>query len=72
MVKEVVERMCNDFSGQCCTHKVPDGPSEELGAVGGDVAQGLKVGVSTNGACGYTPACSSCKKLTSEGAYKCR
>ncbi|XP_067101186.1 NBR1 autophagy cargo receptor a isoform X1 [Osmerus mordax] len=71
VVKEVVERMCNDFSGQCCTHKVPDGPSEDLGAVGGDVAQGLKVGSSTNSACGYTPACSSCKKLTSEGAYKC-
>ncbi|KAM7370478.1 hypothetical protein PAMP_010025 [Pampus punctatissimus] len=71
VVKEVVERMCNDFSGQCCTHKSPDGPSEASGASGGPI--GPKPGPSTsNGSLGYTPNCSSCNKPTSEGAYKCR
>ncbi|XP_044192868.1 NBR1 autophagy cargo receptor a isoform X2 [Thunnus albacares] len=73
VVKEVVERMCNDFSGQCCTHKSPDGPgevSEASGASGGPI--GPRPGPSTsNGSLGYTPNCSSCNKLTSEGAYKC-
>ncbi|XP_069016244.1 NBR1 autophagy cargo receptor a isoform X7 [Embiotoca jacksoni] len=70
VVKEVVERMCNDFSGQCCTHKSSDGPLEVIGASGGPI--GPKPGPSTsNGSLGYTPNCSSCNKLTSEGAYKC-
>ncbi|XP_072230108.1 NBR1 autophagy cargo receptor a isoform X4 [Leuresthes tenuis] len=70
VVKEVVERMCNDFSGQCCTHKSSDGLQEASGASGGPV--GPRPGPSTsNGSLGYTPNCSSCNKLTSEGAYKC-
>ncbi|KAG7219844.1 hypothetical protein INR49_005866 [Caranx melampygus] len=70
VVKEVVERMCSDFSGQCCTHKSSDGPHEAAGAVGGPI--GPRPGPSTsNGSLGYTPNCSSCNKLTSEGAYKC-
>ncbi|XP_029384061.1 NBR1 autophagy cargo receptor a [Echeneis naucrates] len=70
VVKEVVERMCTDFSGQCCTHKSSDGPHEACGAVGGPI--GPRPGPSTsNGSLGYTPNCSSCNKLTSEGAYKC-
>uniref|UniRef100_A0A3P8WC11 NBR1 autophagy cargo receptor a n=1 Tax=Cynoglossus semilaevis TaxID=244447 RepID=A0A3P8WC11_CYNSE len=70
VVKEVVERMCSDFSGQCCTHKSSDGPLEDSGASGGPV--GPRPGPSTsNGSLGYTPNCSSCNKLTSEGAYKC-
>ncbi|XP_071318213.1 NBR1 autophagy cargo receptor a isoform X3 [Trachinotus anak] len=70
VVKEVVERMCSDFSGQCCTHKSSDGPHEASGASGGPI--GPRPGPSTsNGSLGYTPNCSSCNKLTSEGAYKC-
>ncbi|XP_034717346.1 NBR1 autophagy cargo receptor a isoform X3 [Etheostoma cragini] len=70
VVKEVVERMCNDFSGQCCTHKSSDGPLEASGARGGPI--GPRPGPSTStGSLGYTPNCSSCNKLTSEGAYKC-
>lgn len=70
VVKEVVERMCSDFSVQCCTHKSPEGPHETSGAIGG--IMGPKPGPSTsNGSLGYTPNCSSCNKLTSEGAYKC-
>ncbi|XP_028263308.1 NBR1 autophagy cargo receptor a isoform X5 [Parambassis ranga] len=70
VVKEVVERMCTDFSGQCCTHKASEGPLEPSGASGGLI--GPRPGPSTsNGSLGYTPNCSSCNKLTSEGAYKC-
>lgn len=71
VVKEVVERMCNDFSGQCCTHKSSDGFQELSGACGGPL--GPVPGPSTsNGSLGYTPNCSACNKLTSDGAYKCR
>ncbi|XP_041818603.1 NBR1 autophagy cargo receptor a [Chelmon rostratus] len=70
VVKEVVERMCSDFSGQCCTHKSSDGLHEVGGASDGPI--GPRPGPSTaNGSLGYTPNCSSCNKLTSEGAYKC-
>ena len=63
--------MCSDFSGQCCTHKSSDGPLEAGGASGGPI--GPRPGPSTSGgSLGYTPNCSSCNKLTSEGAYKCR
>lgn len=63
--------MCSDFSGQCCTHKSPDGNLEASGATGG--VMGPLPGPSTsNGSLGYTPNCSSCHKLTSDGAYKCR
>ncbi|KAK7919363.1 hypothetical protein WMY93_010647 [Mugilogobius chulae] len=48
VVKEVVERMCSDFSGQ--PKRRPSTSNESLG---------------------YTPNCSSCNKLTSDGAYKC-
>uniref|UniRef100_A0A1A8G6C4 Neighbor of brca1 gene 1 n=1 Tax=Nothobranchius korthausae TaxID=1143690 RepID=A0A1A8G6C4_9TELE len=70
VVKEVVEKMCNDFSGQCCTHKSSDGLHEVGGACGGLVEPGLGPSAS-NGSLGYTPNCSTCNKLTSEGAYKC-
>lgn len=71
VVKEVVERMCSDFSGQCCTHKSSDGNLEAGAAAGG--VMGPPPGPSTSsGSLGYTPNCSSCHKLTSDGAYKCR
>ncbi|TNN03294.1 hypothetical protein fugu_000323 [Takifugu bimaculatus] len=72
VVKEVVERMCSDFSGQCCTHKSPDGNLEAASGAGGGGVMGPLPGPSTsNGSLGYTPNCSSCHKLTSDGAYKC-
>ncbi|XP_061611282.1 NBR1 autophagy cargo receptor a isoform X3 [Phyllopteryx taeniolatus] len=83
VVKEVVERMCSDFSGQCCTHKSSAAPPPEasgpsyapvMGPRPGPPAAtvGPRPGPSTSsGALGYTPNCSSCNKLTSEGAYKC-
>ncbi|XP_029540347.2 next to BRCA1 gene 1 protein-like isoform X1 [Oncorhynchus nerka] len=78
VVKEVVERMCSDFSGQCCTHKTPncDGPLEALGAVGGVNIKGPKVNSSIGppaySSLGYTPECSKCKRPATDGAYQCR
>ncbi|XP_061565047.1 next to BRCA1 gene 1 protein-like isoform X2 [Cololabis saira] len=71
VVKEVVERMCNDFSGQCCTHKSSDGLSEASGGASGGLIAPRPGPSTSNGSLGYTPNCSSCNKLTSEGAYKC-
>ncbi|KAJ7987718.1 hypothetical protein DPEC_G00329400 [Dallia pectoralis] len=78
VVKEVVERMCNDFSGQCCTHKVPDldRPLEAFGAVGGVNVKGPKISSFPTGppaytSLGYTPDCSMCKRPASDGAYQC-
>ncbi|KAL0984183.1 hypothetical protein UPYG_G00138230 [Umbra pygmaea] len=77
VVKEVVERMCNDFSGQCCTHKAPDldRPLEGLGAVGGVNVKGPKFCSSTGPpsytSLGYTPYCSKCKNPAFDGAYQC-
>ncbi|XP_013887078.1 next to BRCA1 gene 1 protein isoform X1 [Austrofundulus limnaeus] len=62
--------MCNDFSGQCCTHKSSDGLQELSGACGGPV-EPVPGPSTSNGSLGYTPNCSTCNKLTSEGAYKC-
>ncbi|CAL8305496.1 unnamed protein product [Boreogadus saida] len=75
VVKEVVERMCNDFSGQCCTHKAEDEAGGQ-GASGGGPPPAVVVPraappSTSNTSLGYTPNCSSCNKLTSEGAYKC-
>ncbi|KAM9411361.1 next to BRCA1 gene 1 protein-like isoform 4-T4 [Salvelinus alpinus] len=79
VVKEVVERMCSDFSGQCCTHKAPNpgGPLEALGAVGGVNIKGPRVNSSSTGppaysSLGYTPECSKCKRPATDGAYQCR
>ncbi|KAM8836345.1 NBR1 autophagy cargo receptor a isoform 2-T2 [Spinachia spinachia] len=70
VVKEVVERMCSDFSGQCCTHKSSDAPFEASATSSGPI--GPRPGPFTStGSLGYTPNCSSCSKLTSEGAYTC-
>uniref|UniRef100_A0A3P9JVJ9 NBR1 autophagy cargo receptor a n=1 Tax=Oryzias latipes TaxID=8090 RepID=A0A3P9JVJ9_ORYLA len=68
VVREVVERMCSDFSGQCCTHK----SSDVLQEASGDVMEPRPGPSTSNGSLGYTPNCSSCNKPTSEGAYKCR
>ncbi|XP_064170528.1 next to BRCA1 gene 1 protein isoform X1 [Anguilla rostrata] len=63
VVKEAVEKICREFSGQCCIHK----PS------GGDV-QVPEVSSSSSSSAGVpsaTPACSSCQGQTSGGGYQC-
>ncbi|XP_047656920.1 next to BRCA1 gene 1 protein isoform X2 [Tachysurus fulvidraco] len=61
VVREAVEKICREFSGQCCIHK-------PLGAE----AQVSEVSSSTlPGAPSSAPACSSCRGQTAGGGYQC-
>ncbi|KAJ8345664.1 hypothetical protein SKAU_G00298570 [Synaphobranchus kaupii] len=61
VVKEAVEKICREFSGQCCIHK----PS------GGDGQVSEVSSTSSSGVPSTTPACSSCQGQTSGGGYQC-
>ncbi len=68
VVREVVDRMCSEFSGQCCTHRDSDPPAEEPSTSGTQKATSsttLRVSSST-------PNCSSCKGPATGGGYQCR
>ncbi|KAL0992920.1 hypothetical protein UPYG_G00100960 [Umbra pygmaea] len=61
VVREAVEKICREFSGQCCIHK----------PIGGE-AQIPEVASSTlPGGPSSTPACSSCRGQTAGGGYQC-
>ncbi|KAG9343783.1 hypothetical protein JZ751_013164 [Albula glossodonta] len=61
VVKEAVEKICREFSGQCCIHK-PSGGDGQVPEVSSSSAAG---------ALSATPACSSCQGQTSGGGYQC-
>lgn len=82
VVREAVEKICREFSGQCCIHKPLGGGA---GAVGGAGGRGDAVGageaqqvpeVSSSALPGAptssTPPCSSCRGQTTGGGYQCR
>lgn len=82
VVREAVEKICREFSGQCCIHKPLGGGA---GAVGGAGGRGEAVGggeaqqvpeVSSSALPGAptssTPPCSSCRGQTTGGGYQCR
>lgn len=82
MVREAVEKICREFSGQCCIHK-PLGGGAGGGAggtgrgeaVGGAEAQQVpEVSSSTlpGAPSSSTPPCSSCRGQTTGGGYQCR
>lgn len=68
VVREVVDRMCSEFSGQCCTHKASDPPAEEPSTSGTQKATSS----TTQRASSSTPNCSSCKGPATGGGYQCR
>ncbi|XP_062381600.1 NBR1 autophagy cargo receptor a isoform X3 [Sardina pilchardus] len=70
VVKEVVDKMCSEFSGQCCTHRGPGQRPEEPGTSSG--SQGPIIS-STTGvtSSSSTPTCSSCKGPATGGGYQC-
>ncbi|XP_075888308.1 next to BRCA1 gene 1 protein [Nelusetta ayraudi] len=81
VVREAVEKICREFSGQCCIHKPLGGGA---GAVGGAGGRGEAVGggeaqqvpeVSSSALPGAptssTPPCSSCRGQTTGGGYQC-
>ncbi|XP_017287702.1 next to BRCA1 gene 1 protein isoform X2 [Kryptolebias marmoratus] len=78
VVREAVEKICQEFSGQCCIHK----PLGGGGGAGGsreetigraesqqipEVSSSTLPGVPTS----FTPSCSSCKGQTTGGGYQC-
>ncbi|XP_056627161.1 NBR1 autophagy cargo receptor a isoform X1 [Triplophysa dalaica] len=67
VVREVVDRMCSEFSGQCCTHKAPDPPTEEPSTSGTQKTTSS----TTQRASSSTPNCSSCKGPATGGGYQC-
>nr|XP_019959925.1 PREDICTED: next to BRCA1 gene 1 protein-like [Paralichthys olivaceus] len=80
VVREAVEKICREFSGQCCIHK-PLGVGGAAGgagggrgeAVGGAEAQQVpEVSSALPGApSSSTPPCSSCRGQTTGGGYQC-
>lgn len=79
VVREAVEKICREFSGQCCIHKPIGG--EGGGAVGGrgeavggaETQQVPEVSSTLPGApSSSTPPCSSCRGQTTGGGYQCR
>ncbi|XP_061906593.1 next to BRCA1 gene 1 protein [Entelurus aequoreus] len=69
VVREAVEKICREFSGQCCIHKPLSG-----GAEGGASTQVIpEVSSSTlpGSPSSSTPPCSSCRGQTTGGGYQC-
>ncbi|XP_035850933.1 next to BRCA1 gene 1 protein isoform X2 [Sander lucioperca] len=83
VVREAVEKICREFSGQCCIHKPLGGGGGGAGAgggggrgdaVGGAEAQQVpEVSSSTlpGAPSSSTPPCSSCRGQTTGGGYQC-
>ncbi len=79
VVREAVEKICREFSGQCCIHK-PLGGGAGGGEGRGEVAGGVEaqqvpeVSSSTlpGAPSSSTPPCSSCRGQTTGGGYQCR
>ncbi|XP_010898086.2 next to BRCA1 gene 1 protein isoform X2 [Esox lucius] len=61
VVREAVEKICREFSGQCCIHR-PIGVEAQIPEVTSSTLPG---GPSS------TPACSSCRGQTAGGGYQC-
>uniref|UniRef100_A0A3Q3KYY3 NBR1 autophagy cargo receptor b n=1 Tax=Mastacembelus armatus TaxID=205130 RepID=A0A3Q3KYY3_9TELE len=77
VVREAVEKICREFSGQCCIHKPIGGGGGAGGgrgeAVGGVEAQQVPEVSSTLPGAPFssTPPCSSCRGQTTGGGYQC-
>ncbi|XP_053298752.1 next to BRCA1 gene 1 protein isoform X2 [Pleuronectes platessa] len=80
VVREAVEKICREFSGQCCIHK-PLGVGGAAGGAGGSRGEAVagaeaqqvpEVSSTLPGApSSSTPPCSSCRGQTTGGGYQC-
>ncbi|XP_016124514.1 next to BRCA1 gene 1 protein-like isoform X3 [Sinocyclocheilus grahami] len=61
VVREAVEKICREFSGQCCIHK-PVGAEAQVPEVTSSTLPGAP---------SSAPACSSCRGQTAGGGYQC-
>ncbi|XP_076738972.1 next to BRCA1 gene 1 protein isoform X3 [Maylandia zebra] len=85
VVREAVEKICREFSGQCCIHKPLGGGGGAAGGAGGagggrveavggaETQQVPEVSSSTlpGAPSSSTPPCSSCRGQTTGGGYQC-
>ncbi|XP_045886491.1 next to BRCA1 gene 1 protein [Micropterus dolomieu] len=79
VVREAVEKICREFSGQCCIHKPLGGGAGGGGGGRGEAAGGAEaqqvpeVSSSTlpGAPSSSTPPCSSCRGQTTGGGYQC-
>ncbi|XP_055079763.1 next to BRCA1 gene 1 protein isoform X2 [Periophthalmus magnuspinnatus] len=81
VVREAVEKICREFSGQCCIHKPVGGATASGAAASGrgetagateppmvpEVSSSALPGVPTSA----TPSCSACRGQTTGGGYQC-
>ncbi|XP_034045620.1 next to BRCA1 gene 1 protein-like isoform X2 [Thalassophryne amazonica] len=78
VVREAVEKICREFSGQCCIHKplsggVAGGGARSEAGGGAETQQVPEVSSSTlpGAPSSSTPPCSSCRGQTTGGGYQC-
>ncbi|XP_034448246.1 next to BRCA1 gene 1 protein isoform X4 [Hippoglossus hippoglossus] len=80
VVREAVEKICREFSGQCCIHKPLGvggaasgaGGSRGEAVAGAEAQQVPEVSSTLPGApSSSTPPCSSCRGQTTGGGYQC-
>ncbi|XP_077474888.1 next to BRCA1 gene 1 protein isoform X14 [Stigmatopora argus] len=73
VVREAVEKICREFSGQCCIHKPLSGiggnRGDEIGSVAlvPEVSSSILPGAASSSAL----SCSSCRGQTTGGGYQC-
>uniref|UniRef100_W5N2W4 NBR1 autophagy cargo receptor b n=1 Tax=Lepisosteus oculatus TaxID=7918 RepID=W5N2W4_LEPOC len=67
LVKEAVERICQDFSERFCIQKVSQPSSEEPGSVAAQVQEVSSTAADRP----KLPACQSCQAQTQRGSYLC-
>lgn len=81
VVREAVEKICREFSGQCCIHKPVGGASAGVTTSGAGRGEAVgaaeaplvpEVSSALPGApSSSTPACSACRGQTTGGGYQC-
>lgn len=81
VVREAVEKICLEFSGQCCIHKPLGGGSvsgtagavrgEAVGSGEGQLVPEVSSSVLPGAPSSSTPPCSACRGQTTGGGYQC-
>lgn len=81
VVREAVEKICREFSGQCCIHKPVGGASVSVSTSGAERGEAVgaadaplvpEVSSALPGApSSSTPTCSACRGQTTGGGFQC-
>ncbi|XP_055008968.1 next to BRCA1 gene 1 protein [Boleophthalmus pectinirostris] len=81
VVREAVEKICREFSGQCCIHKpvggatvggaASSGRGEAVGAAEPPLVPEVSSSALPGAPTSSTPPCSACRGQTTGGGYQC-